>query len=66
MGIFCLEATLFSASSSDMYASVGLGRRIFESYDLRVEYQRFFDAGVSSTGGIGDLDTALPRLTVTL
>jgi OmpA-OmpF porin, OOP family len=55
----------FSISSSDTYAGVGLGRRIFDSYDLRVEYQRFFDAGVSSTGGIGDLDTALLGLTVT-
>ena len=54
-----------SASSTDTYAGVGIGRRFFEIYDLRLEYLRAFDAGDESAGGKGDVDAALLGLIVT-
>lgn len=58
-------ADSFSRSSNDPYASLGISRRILEIYDLRLEYQRVFDAGLESTGGKGDIDAAMLGLTVT-
>lgn len=55
----------FSKSSTDAYASVGISRRLFEIYDLRLEYQRVFDAGLEITGGESDLDSLLLGLVVT-
>ena len=54
-----------SASTTETYAGVGVGRRFFEIYDLRLEYQRAFDAGDDSLGGKGDVDAALLGLIVT-
>jgi opacity protein-like surface antigen len=54
-----------SQSSTNLYAGLGISRRFFEIYDLRLEYQRTVDAGDESTGGKGDLDTALLGLVVT-
>jgi opacity protein-like surface antigen len=54
-----------SEGSTNLYAGVGLSRRVFELYALRLEYQRAFDAGTESTGGKGDLDAALLSLIVT-
>lgn len=59
----------FSASDSTgtigAYAGLGIGRRFFEIYNLRLEYQRAFDVGDESSGGKGDLDAALLGLIVT-
>ncbi len=44
---------------------MGLSRRFFEIYQLRLEYQRVFDAGDEDSGGKGDLDAALLGLVVT-
>jgi hypothetical protein len=55
----------FSKGTTDFYAGVGISRRIFEIYDLRLEYQRVFDQGHVETGGPADLDSALLGLTVT-
>ncbi len=54
-----------SGSSTEVFAGLGLGRRFFEIYDLRLEYQRAFDAGDESRGGKGDLDAMLLGLIVT-
>lgn len=54
-----------SKGSTDTFAGVGISRRILEVYDLRLEYQRVFDAGVELTGGAADVDAALLGLTVT-
>jgi hypothetical protein len=54
----------FSRSTTDAFAAVGISRRFFEIYDIRLEYQRIFDAGLEVTGGQGDLDAALIGLTV--
>jgi OmpA-like transmembrane domain len=54
-----------SQSTTNLFAGVGLSRRFFEIYDLRLEYQRVFDAGEEDSGGKGDLDTALLGLVVT-
>ena len=54
-----------SATTTETYAGVGIGRRFFEIYDLRLEYQRVFDAGDESLGGKGDVDAALIGLIVT-
>ena len=54
-----------SQSATNFYAGLGISRRFFEIYDLRLEYQRTFDAGDEATGGKGDLDTALLGLVVT-
>jgi hypothetical protein len=54
-----------SESATEVYAGLGLGRRVFEIYDLRLEYQRVFDAGDESLGGKGDLDAVLLGLIVT-
>lgn len=55
----------FSKSSTDVYAGLGISRRFFENYAVRLEYQRAFDTGLDDTGGTGDLDAALLGLTVT-
>ena len=59
----------FTASGSDdtqeTFAAVGISRRFFEIYDLRLEYQRVFDAGTADAGGEGDLDVAMLGLNVT-
>lgn len=55
----------FTQSTTELFASVGIGRRIFEIYELRLEYQRIFDAGTADTGGVGDIDAALLGLNVT-
>jgi OmpA-OmpF porin, OOP family len=55
----------FSKGSTDTYAALGISRRFFENYTVRLEYQRAFDAGLEDTGGQGDLDAALLGLTVT-
>ena len=59
----------FTASGSDdtqeTFAAVGISRRFFEIYDLRLEYQRVFDAGTPDAGGEGDLDVAMLGLNVT-
>ena len=54
-----------SKSTTDMYASVGIGRRILEIYDLRLVYERVFDAGDETSGGKADVDAAFIGLTVT-
>jgi len=54
-----------SGGTTETYAGVGIGRRFFEIYDLRLEYQRAFDAGHESLGGKGDMDAALLGLIVT-
>lgn len=54
-----------SQSTTEVQAGLGLGRRFFEIYDLRLEYQRAFDAGDESSGGKGDLDAVLLGLIVT-
>jgi hypothetical protein len=58
-------ADSFSQSTTETYASIGISRRILEIYDLRLEYQRVFDAGQEVTGGKADLDAVLLGLTVT-
>jgi len=55
----------FNQDTTETFASMGVGRRIFEIYELRLEYQRVFDSGTENTGGAGDLDTALLGLNVT-
>lgn len=52
-------------SSTEMYAGLGISRRILEIYDARLEYQRAFDAGLDETGGVGDLDALFLGVTVT-
>ncbi len=59
------SAASASQSTTEVYAGLGLGRRFFEIYDLRLEYQRAFDAGDESSGGKGDLDAVLLGLIVT-
>lgn len=54
-----------SESTTEVHAGLGLSRRVFEIYDLRLEYQRVFDAGVETSGGKGDLDALLLGLIVT-
>ena len=54
-----------SKSSTEMYAGLGVSRRILEVYDARLEYQRVFNAGLDETGGKGDLDSLFLGLTVT-
>lgn len=55
----------FSKTSTDTYASVGVSRRLFEIYDLRLEYQRVFASGFEITGGKADLDSVMLGLLVT-
>lgn len=55
----------FSDDTTETFAAVGISRRVFEIYDLRLEYQRVFDIGTEDTGGVGDLDAALIGLNVT-
>jgi OOP family OmpA-OmpF porin len=52
-------------SSTEMYAGLGVSRRILEIYDARLEYQRVFEAGLDETGGTGDVDSLFLGLTVT-
>ena len=54
-----------SQTTTDTYAGVGISRRFLEIYDLRLEYQRVFDAGDEAQGGKGDLDAAFLGLIVT-
>jgi hypothetical protein len=54
-----------SDDTTETFAGIGITRRIFEIYDLRLEYQRVFAAGSEDFGGAGDLDTALLGLNVT-
>jgi hypothetical protein len=54
-----------SDGSTDYLAGIGISRRVLEIYDLRVEYQRIFDAGLERTGGEGDLDVVIIGMTVT-
>ena len=56
----------FSKSSEETYAGLGVSRRFFDIYDLRLEYQRVFSAGLEGTGGVGDIDLVTLGLTVTL
>ena len=51
--------------STETFAGIGISRRIFENYDLRLEYQRIFTVGNANFGGAGDLDIALLGLNVT-
>ena len=51
--------------TTNFYAGLGISRRFLEIYDLRLEYQRAFDAGRRSHGRQGRLDTALLGLVVT-
>jgi hypothetical protein len=52
-------------NSTETFAGIGIGRRIFENYDLRLEYQRVFSVGNENFGGAGDIDSALLGLNVT-
>lgn len=54
-----------SDDTTETFAGIGISRRIFEIYDLRLEYQRVFAAGSNDFAGAGDLDTALLGLSVT-
>ncbi|HET9446165.1 MAG TPA: outer membrane beta-barrel protein [Steroidobacteraceae bacterium] len=54
-----------SGNTTETYAGVGVARRFFEIYDLRLEYQRAFDAGDESLGDKGDLDAVFLGLIVT-
>jgi hypothetical protein len=58
-------ADSFSKSSEEMFAGLGVSFRFFDIYDLRLEYQRYFDAGNEETFNVGDLDVATLGLTVT-
>jgi hypothetical protein len=55
----------FSQSSQDTFVGLGISRRFYDVYDLRLEYQRVMDAGKEITGGEGDIDVALLGITVT-
>jgi opacity protein-like surface antigen len=52
-------------NTDETFAAVGISRRFFEIYDVRLEYLRVFNSGAESTGGKGDLDAALLGLNVT-
>ena len=54
-----------SDGSTDYFAGIGISRRVLEIYDLRLEYQRVFDAGMERTLGEADLDALVIGLTVT-
>lgn len=54
-----------SDDTTETFAGIGISRRVFEIYDLRLEYQRIFAVGSDDFGGAGDLDTALLGLNVT-
>jgi hypothetical protein len=55
----------FSRGTTDVYGALGISRRFFENYAVRLEYQRVFAAGLPDTGGKGDLDIVLVGVTVT-
>src|SRR5262245_45448953 len=48
-----------SDGSTDYFASLGISHRILEIYDVRLEYQRVFDAGVETAGSEADVDLVL-------
>ena len=52
-------------NTTETFAAIGISRRVFENYDLRLEYQRVFDAGTETAGGQADLNAALLGLNVT-
>jgi hypothetical protein len=54
-----------SGTTTETYVGLGVARRFFEIYDLRLEYQRVFDAGDESLGDKGDLDALFLGLIVT-
>ena len=54
----------FSTSTTEYLGGVGVGMRILDIYDLRLEYQRIFDVGTVDTGGIADIDVATLGVTV--
>jgi hypothetical protein len=58
-------ADSFSKSSEDAYAGLGVSFRFFDIYNVRLEYQRYFDAGLELTINKGDLDVATLGLIVT-
>jgi OmpA-like transmembrane domain len=58
-------AESFSKSSEDVYAGLGVSFRFFDIYDVRLEYQRYFDAGTEITMNKGDIDVASLGLIVT-
>jgi opacity protein-like surface antigen len=58
-------AASFSESTDELYAGVGVSLRFLDIYDVRLEYQRVFDAGLLQTLNEGDLDVATLGLTVT-
>jgi hypothetical protein len=60
-GDFDVSAT---EDTTETFAAIGISRRLFEIYDLRLEYQRVFDAGAEAAGGQADLDAALLGLNV--
>ena len=51
--------------TTETFAAIGISRRIFEIYDLRLEYQRVLDAGAADLEGEGDMDALLLGLNVT-
>lgn len=51
--------------TTETFAAIGISRRVFEIYDLRLEYQRVFTVGKADFGGAGDIDSALLGLNVT-
>jgi hypothetical protein len=51
--------------TTETFAAIGISRRIFEIYALRLEYQRVFDAGTENLEGEADLNAALLGLNVT-
>jgi hypothetical protein len=59
-----LSASL-SDGGTDYFAGVGITRRVLEIYDVRLEYQRVFDAGLERTGGEVDMDLVQLGVTVT-
>jgi hypothetical protein len=58
-------AQSFSKGSDEAYAGLGVSLRFFDIYDVRLEYQRYFDAGLELTINKGDLDVATLGLIVT-
>jgi hypothetical protein len=54
-----------SDDTTEAFAAIGVSRRFFENYALRLEYQRVFGAGAEATGGSSDLDAAFLGLNVT-
>jgi OmpA-like transmembrane domain len=55
----------FSKGTTEYLGGVGVAMRLLDIYDLRLEFQRIFDAGLEETGGVGDIDVATLGVTVT-